>query len=104
MEANMAARRERAKLEKKNKKKRKLEEAEAAVKEAEEGLPPIKLEKQAEEGIVAALKEFRQTTDGSGKSEGKTKVKEKSVELDTSKGKQSKHGKAKSSVQEDPTK
>lgn len=47
METNMAVRRERAKMEKKGKKKRKLEEAEEVVKRAGEGLPPIKIGKKA---------------------------------------------------------
>lgn len=114
MESKMAARRERAKIEKKSKKKRKLEEAEAAleaVKQAEEeavreqeksglslaGLPPIKIEKKEEDGIAAALKEFRQSTDGQTEEK-----KKKSGDTDASKdkGKLSKHGKVKSSAQD----
>lgn len=111
METNMATRREKAKMEKKNKKKRRIEEAEEAVKREAEGLPPIKIEKQAEEGIAAAIKELRQST--SGGVTDKTDTKDKSKDKSKDKGKQSSHskakttssdGKAKSTVQDDPTK
>jgi len=69
MDANMAARRERAKLEKKSKKKRKMGEGEtsatAVKEEGDDGVPEVKREKAgAEDGIAAALKEIRHSSDG----------------------------------------
>ena len=119
----MTARREKAKLDKKNKKKRKMEEEDCqpsssigagAATFSSDAAPPVKMEKT----IADALKEMRRAADGeediptTSKTDKSRKDKDKSIKdkKDKSRGgdkgsssSSSETGK-KSSVQDDPTK